>query len=313
MKDSAFSVIVPVYNRAHLITGCVDSVLAQSFTDFELILVDNNSTDDLSGALAHYNDYRIRLTTCTTPGPSAARMAGVAISRGKYLSFIDSDDIWKNDVLASAYLELESDKKPQAVYITPVSFRSGSPARWDVKTGKTNRYMNDFLDAIIEGAAGACALAGVRKKLFVEGAGFDEALWVGEDLDWAMRKASIGPVCMLQDVARLGYRRHDDNITKDSTRYETWVTELLGFARSGRYNTSENVKLRTLIVTHLIGQLQTILRARSFGSFIRLYPRVAILGLRWQIFRPLLMPTLFSAYFGRRLRSQSEKLTPDPR
>jgi glycosyltransferase involved in cell wall biosynthesis len=305
LQIPSFSVIVPVHNRAHLIAGCVDSVLAQSFTDFELILVDNNSTDDLSGTLDRYDDSRIKLISCTTPGPSAARMAGVVASFGKYLSFIDSDDLWREDVLASVHAELESDKQPLAVYITPVRFRSGSPVSWDVATGKTDRYMADFLEAIIEGAAGACALAGVRRKLFENGAGFDDALWVGEDLDWALRKASLGPVCMLQEKARLGYRRHDDNITKDSIRYETWVNELLGFARSGRYETSENGRLRVLIVKHLVGQLQTILRMRNYRSFVRLYPRVLALGIHWRIFRPLLMPTLFAAYFQKRTKPKT--------
>lgn len=300
MTPPTFSVIVPIHNRAHLIAGCVDSVLAQSFSDFELILVDNNSTDDLAGALSNYDDGRIRLVECKTPGPSAARMRGISVSNGKYLSFVDSDDIWREDVLASVHLELESDKRPLAVYLATVLFQSGSPVPWDLGTGKMISYAENFLDAVITGAAGACALAGVRRELFEHGNGFDEALWVGEDLDWAMRKASIGPVCMLQDVARLGYRRHEDNITKDSTRYETWVTELLGFARSGRYATAENPGLRVLIVKHLIGQLQTILRMRNYRSFVRLYPRIAALGLRWKIFRPLLMPSLFAAYIKKR-------------
>lgn len=297
MLNSTFSVIVPIHNRAQLISTCVDSILAQSFTDFELILVDNNSTDDLAGALAEYDDDRIRLVKCKTPGPSAARMEGISTSAGRYLSFIDSDDIWLDDVLASAHKELESDRKPLAVYIAPVRFHSGSPVPWDQETGTMDCVAENFLDAVLLGAPGACGLAGVRRELFENGAGFDEKLWIGEDLDWALRKASLGPVSMLRSKPRLGYRWHQQNITKDGKRYETWALQLLGFVKSGRYEVSENASLRRYIVMHLIGQLQTLLRMRKFTCFVKIYPKVFFLGLRWGVISPLWMPSLFKSYF----------------
>lgn len=302
MSAPIFSVIVPIHNRAHLIADCVASILKQTFPDFELILVDNNSSDNLRGSLARFPDSRIKLINCETPGPSAARMAGVAASCGKYLSFIDSDDIWRDDVLFAVYEVMESNRKPTAVYLAPIQFRCTNAISWDRPTGNVDRYANNFLQAILMGAVGAGALAGAKRELFEDGAGFNEDLWVGEDLDWALRKAESGPVCMLQSEPRLGYRRHDDNITKDTTRYETWVGELLGFAKSGRYATEDNPELRELIVKHLIGQLQTILCMRNFRPFLCLYPRVAALGLRWRLLRPLLMPTLFAAYFGKRCK-----------
>ena len=301
-----FSIIVPVHNRAHLIRDCVDSILAQRLQDFEIILVDNNSTDDLDRVLATYTDPRLTVTRCPTPGPAAARMSGVAISRGRYLSFIDSDDVWREDVLEEVATILASSAPPAAVYLSEVFFRADHPVDWDAAPKGAVVTSATLLEALWIGAPGACALAGVRREYFENGEGFAEELWVGEDLDWALRHAFIGPVCMLRDRPRLGYRRHDDNITKNAGRYEAWAEQFLGFARGSRYATATSPALRLYIVSHLMGQVNTLLCMRSLSSVIRLYPRIFLLGVQWGIFRPLFMPEFFATFFvGRwqRLRS----------
>ena len=301
-----FSIIVPVHNRAHLIRDCVDSILAQRLQDFEIILVDNNSTDDLEGVLATYTDPRLTVTRCMTPGPAAARMSGVAISRGRYLSFIDSDDVWREDVLEEVASALASANPPAAVYLSEVFFRADRPVDWEAPPNGSVVTSATLLEALWIGAPGACALAGVRREYFENGEGFAEELWVGEDLDWALRHAFVGPVRLLRDRPRLGYRRHDDNITKNAGRYETWAAQFLRFARGGRYATATSPGLRLYVVSHLMGQMNTLLRLRAFSSVARLYPRIFLLGIRWGIVRPLFMPELFAAFFRarwQRLRS----------
>lgn len=302
MFQPTFSVIVPVHNRAHLIAECVDSIFGQSFSDFELILVDNNSTDDLASAISPFDDSRLTIVSCSIPGPSAARMKGVSVAKGNYLSFLDSDDIWRHDVLEQVLLCFQEQPQTSAVYLSALTFRSGSMIEWQTGIRKSVKVVEDLLEALWAGAPGACALAGADRSLFENGNGFAPELWVGEDVDWALRHASTGPVYLLCDEPRLAYRRHDENITKDTTRYESWAHELLGFAKTERYATN-NGNLRVFIVAHLIGQLQTILRARGFRSFLKIYPKVVALGIRWRVFRPLFMPTLFSAYFRTKLNN----------
>lgn len=304
MPSPVFSIIVPVHNRAHIIHECLVSILAQTLGDFEIIVVDNNSTDNFDEILRTFADSRVIVTRCPTPGPSAARMHGVSLSKGKYLSFIDSDDVWRNDVLEQVAKSLESQDRPVAVYLSTVIFRPDLPVDWNSKPTARAVMAVDLIDALWKGAPGACALAGVHRNLFEDGKGFAEELWVGEDVDWAMRNASAGPVSLLLDEPRLGYRRHDENITKDSGRYAAWAHELLEFATNapGRYAITGNPSLRKYIVTHLMGQLQTILRMRSFASFLRIYPRVLLLGLRWRVLRPLWMPSLFASYFENRAK-----------
>ena len=89
------SIILPVYNRAATLPRCVRSVLAQTFTDWELIAVDDGSADDSIAVVESYGDARIRvLRHERNRGPGAARNTAIAAARGEYLALIDSDDEW---------------------------------------------------------------------------------------------------------------------------------------------------------------------------------------------------------------------------
>jgi len=87
------SVIIPTYNREKYVARAVDSVLAQTYRDFEIIIVDDGSTDQTQQVLAGYGD-RIRYVYQENAGPGAARNLGIRISTGEYLAFLDSDDMW---------------------------------------------------------------------------------------------------------------------------------------------------------------------------------------------------------------------------
>jgi glycosyltransferase involved in cell wall biosynthesis len=91
--DSLISVIVPTYNRAHCIEQTLRSVLDQSYRFFELIVVDDGSTDNTHEILGRFGD-SIRVITQVNSGVSAARNQGMYAARGRYLAFLDSDDLW---------------------------------------------------------------------------------------------------------------------------------------------------------------------------------------------------------------------------
>lgn len=94
MKQPMVSIIVPVYNTADFLPPCIDSVLAQRYPDFELLLIDDGS-QDCSGAICdayQQRDARIRVYHFPNRGSSAARNAGLELSTGDYIAFLDSDD-----------------------------------------------------------------------------------------------------------------------------------------------------------------------------------------------------------------------------
>jgi glycosyltransferase involved in cell wall biosynthesis len=93
------SVIIPLFNKAPYVQRALDSVTAQTFTDFELIVVDDGSTDEGPRIVEAYNDPRIRLVKQENAGPGAARNRGIADARGEFIAFLDADDEWFPDYL----------------------------------------------------------------------------------------------------------------------------------------------------------------------------------------------------------------------
>jgi glycosyltransferase involved in cell wall biosynthesis len=88
------SVIIPLYNKERYIARCLDSVLAQTFSDYEVIIVDDGSTDGSSAVVSRYASEKVRCVRQDNAGPGAARNRGVAESSGEFIAFLDADDEW---------------------------------------------------------------------------------------------------------------------------------------------------------------------------------------------------------------------------
>ena len=114
MQTVKVSVIIPVYNREAYIRESVDSVLAQTFTEFEVIVVDDGSTDAAAEIIQSYTDPRIRLIRQSHQGVSAARNTGLDAARGEYITFLDSDDLYYPDFLQSLFQIIQSTKTDMA-------------------------------------------------------------------------------------------------------------------------------------------------------------------------------------------------------
>lgn len=106
-----FSIIVPFYNREHTLSYCVNGILNTTFDDFEIILVDDGSTDRSSDICRKYalNNPRITVLTQTKQGVSSARNAGISVARGKYILFCDSDDTYAPDALTVIHKKLNDE------------------------------------------------------------------------------------------------------------------------------------------------------------------------------------------------------------
>ena len=112
------SVIIPVYNVEHYLRQCLDSVGAQTLSDIEIICVNDSSTDGSLDILEDYakKDSRIQVVTQPNGGAGAARNKGLSMAKGKYLSFLDSDDFFEPDMLELAYKKAEEDKADFVVF-----------------------------------------------------------------------------------------------------------------------------------------------------------------------------------------------------
>jgi glycosyltransferase involved in cell wall biosynthesis len=113
------SVIIPCYNRASIIAQAVDSVRGQTFQDWELVIVDDGSADNIAGALSRYleEDPRIRLVGhLRNSGEPAARNTGIQTARGRFIAFLDSDDTWNPAKLERQVRAVLSDPDPDNVF-----------------------------------------------------------------------------------------------------------------------------------------------------------------------------------------------------
>ncbi len=167
------SVILPIYNGAATIGRALQSVFAQSFTDYEVVTVDDGSTDDTQSVLAGYGD-RIHVISQSNRGLSAARNAGIRASSGEYVAFIDDDDEWMPEKLARCAAVLDQD--PNCVLAYTGALRvdlTGTPM--PNQEGQTNGVDSPTMAQMLERPWNVvpCQFV-VRRTVLERCGGFDE-------------------------------------------------------------------------------------------------------------------------------------------
>ena len=184
------SVILPTYERRDLVHGAVASVLAQTFRDFELIVVDDGSRDGTRQALPPLAD-SIRYLRQNHRGCAAARNAGVAYARGEVVAFLDDDDRWVREHLAVIVSLMR--RHPEAV------LASTSPGyrRWGWEQPEQMRLTEPFPAILTRGMAGFVPSTAVLRAELEAIGGFNESLASCEDCDLWLRLALRGPFVLL--------------------------------------------------------------------------------------------------------------------
>lgn len=183
----AISVIIPVYNGAATLRSTVESVLAQTFSDFELLIIDDGSRDRTAEVAQAIADPRIQVHRYANAGVSPSRNRGAARSRGRYLSFIDADDWWTPDKLAAQYHALEA-HPAAAVAFSWVDCVDGDRrflrrGGYQVLNGQV--YERLLLVDGIESGSNVM----IRRDAYCAVGGFDETLTHSEDWDLWIRLA----------------------------------------------------------------------------------------------------------------------------
>jgi len=144
------SVIIPVFDAARTIGQAIESVHAQTFTDFEIIAVDDGSTDASVEILRRYGD-AVKVLQQKNRGPSAARNLGIANSTGEYLGFLDADDWWKPEFLTRMVAALDRDAESVMAYCDLQLVDSlGNPFQTSLMAARENRppTVRDMLDSL---------------------------------------------------------------------------------------------------------------------------------------------------------------------
>jgi len=214
-----FSVVIPTYNCADLLNRAIDSVLAQTFQDFEIIVVDNSSTDDTDVILNSYSENRLRVLKVENKGIIAhSRNIGINNAQGRWIAFLDSDDVWKSE-----------------------------------KLEKVKKNINQNAHAILFCHHEYLIHEGILVKQLIYGP-FGPLTY--DDLLFKRNCISTSAVCLRSDIAKTsgGFSEESDFVTAED--YEYWIrlsqlrefiiiNEVLGECHSHDRNTSSNAIVHT--------------------------------------------------------------------
>src|SRR5262245_59872905 len=207
----AVSVIIPTFNRSRWLPEAVDSVLRQIFADFELVVVDDGSTDDTADVIAAMTDRRIRYLRRPHRGISSALNAGIREARGRFVARLDSDDLWTPDLLATLVPILEQEPAVAAAYGKGQAIDRDGRVLASVHGGP-GRFPDDTLRSLVFDDC-TCHIALVARRASLEEAGlYDERLAANEDWGMWLRVARRHPFVFVDRILA-GIRWHDDNLT----------------------------------------------------------------------------------------------------
>lgn len=208
-----FSVLVPSFNREGCLAATIDSVLAQTFTDHELIVVDDGSTDGTGELLDSYGS-RIRVIRQKQSGPEVARNAAAAQAEGDYLALLDSDDLFLPCALATYHRVIREFDSPAVVMGSMRSFSEGEPLPAD---GGMDRIQvlkyRDFFSKEIRIDMSSSRIV-VRKSVFKQAGGLRNSgpgTFHADDHNLLLRTGASGPFIVIQRPTTVAYRFHSGN------------------------------------------------------------------------------------------------------
>lgn len=233
--EPAVTVITPAYNIGKYIGEAIESVIGQTFQNFEYLVIDDGSADNTVEVIASYSrrDARMRLIQAEHRGHSAARNSGIREARGKYIAFLDGDDRWHRRFLDRQVSLLESlPPTVGAVFCrSRVILENGTVAFFQRQRAGAYDF-DKFLIKNNPSRNGSSLL--VRKSCFVEVGGFDEDLPSASDLDMWLRIAdkSTCPILWGSKHFLVDWRLRPGSVTRDRLARDIALLKLLDYYAS---------------------------------------------------------------------------------
>jgi glycosyltransferase involved in cell wall biosynthesis len=189
MHNPIFSIVIPTYNHAHLLNRCIDSLLAQTYPNWEAIIVNNYSEDNTIEVVEKYADSRIKLVNFHNNGIiGAARNEGIRNATGGFVAFLDSDDWWKPEKLAA--IEAHTASYDVIYHDLEIVFHDKGPR---IKKTLRPRHLKApvYRDLLLNGNCIPNSAAAIKRSVLLEAGGLDEnkELVAVEDYDLWVRIA----------------------------------------------------------------------------------------------------------------------------
>ena len=202
-----FSVIIPTYNRGHLLAETLASVFNQEFQDFEIIVVDDGSTDDTARILERYGT-RVRCFAQSNCGPAVARNIGIRHACAEYVAFLDSDDLWFPWTLENYRQAIARFRRPSFVAGVHQDFTESEKLKQIPRREPVFSFYGDYFETADDHVwIGTCAAA-IKRQLLVETGGFESSSINAEDSDLWLRLGTAPGFVRVLKPPSFGYRRH---------------------------------------------------------------------------------------------------------
>lgn len=204
------SVIIPTYNRKNLVVKAIKSVLAQSYKNYELIVVDDGS-DDGSGEYIKQYFPQIKLLQQENKGVSSARNIAIKHAKGKWIAFLDSDDLWHNDKLETQISYLNQNPEYKICHSEEIWIKDGIRIN---PMHKHQKLAGDIYHKSVELCSISISTVILHKEIFTQIGLFDENLPACEDYDLWLRVTALHPVLFYNEYLITKFGGHKDQLSQ---------------------------------------------------------------------------------------------------
>lgn len=270
-----FSVVIPSYNRASLIGATLRSVLAQRFTDYEIIVADDGSTDGTPEVAAAV-DPRVRVLTQTNQGPGAARNLAVKHATGRYIALLDSDDVWFPWTL-EVYARIIREAGEPALISGLMAFFNEESDVVEVREAAP-RWLSfrDYFDSSHRIVLVGSGMVVIRRDEYLSVGGFTELFINYEDLDMGMRLGASRGFVEVLDPPTVDIRLHSGSVTRNVRRTLEGALYVIRQERDGAYPGGAARRCERRVI------LSQLLRPASFSGLTR---DTDCRAMAWSIYR----------------------------
>lgn len=209
------SIIMPAYNAQDYIKQSIQSVVKQTYNNWELLIINDGSTDNTVSIVESFKDTRIVLFSQENSGVSRARNYGISKAKGDYIAFLDSDDLWKNNKLN---VQVSYMKKHPDIVLSYTDYDSFKLQNEIIKNKQLYPFqIENQHDRLLVFNYIATLTVMLKKEIFQKVDGFDISLFGPEDWDLWIRIAKIGKIAFINQKLAL-YREHESGISKNRKR-----------------------------------------------------------------------------------------------
>jgi glycosyltransferase involved in cell wall biosynthesis len=289
-----FSVIIPTYNRAGIIGAALGSVLNQTFTDYEVIVVDDGSKDEtvaVTKAIAERSDRSIRVVEQPNAGPGAARNTGIAQANGEYVALLDSDDLWFPWTLKNFHEILKKFNDPEFLCGVPVDVKQDDPIVADGNQPITAEQYADFY-SVPGNPFFRFTTSGVviRKTALQQVGGFAGERINYEDLDLWMRLGTQRGFILITNPPQVVRRFLGDNISASRDHNIRGATFMIDSEKAGKYpgGVDRQTARRRLLTVLMRAASVQMARSRDYRSAFSIYFQILPWSLAQWRFRYIL-------------------------